>query len=42
MVKGSARRQFFAMLEQQMIKAGLRNIGISDKEARKRGKLRCI
>ena len=35
----SDRARFFAMLEQQMIKAGLRNVGISYKEARKRGSI---
>lgn len=38
-VKGGDRTRFFAMLEQQMIKAGLRNVGISYKEARKRGSI---
>lgn len=38
-VTGSDRARFFAMLEQQMIKAGLRNVGISYKEARKRGSI---
>lgn len=38
-VRGSDRARFFAMLEQQMIRAGLRNIGTSYKEARKRGSI---
>ncbi|SKB12595.1 conserved hypothetical protein [Planktothrix sp. PCC 11201] len=38
-VKGGDRTRFFTMLEQQMIKAGLRNVGISYKEARKRGSI---
>ena len=38
-VRGGDRARFFAMLEQQMIKAGLRNVGISYKEARKRGSI---
>jgi hypothetical protein len=38
-VRGGDRARFFAMLEQQMIKAGLRNVGISSKEARKRGSI---
>ncbi len=36
-VRGGDRSRFFALLEQQMIKAGIRNVGISYKEARKRG-----
>jgi NurA-like 5'-3' nuclease len=35
-VKGSDRARFFALLEQQMIKVGLRDVGTSYKEARKR------
>lgn len=38
-VRGSDRASFFALLEQQMIKAGLRNVGTSYKEARKRGSI---
>ena len=38
-VKGSDRSRFFALLERQMIKAGLRNVGTSSKEARKRGSI---
>lgn len=38
-VTGSDRGRFFALLEQQMIKAGLRNVGTSYKEARKRGSI---
>ncbi len=38
-VKGGDRTRFFALLEQQMIKAGLRNVGTSYKEARKRGSI---
>jgi len=38
-VRGGDRSRFFALLEQQMIKAGLQNIGTSYKEARKRGSI---
>ncbi|MEB3293694.1 MAG: DNA double-strand break repair nuclease NurA [Synechococcales bacterium] len=38
-VRGSDRARFFALLEQQMVKAGLRNVGTSYKEARKRGSI---
>jgi hypothetical protein len=38
-VKGGDKTRFFALLEQQMIKAGLRNVGTSYKEARKRGSI---
>lgn len=38
-VRGGDRARFFALLEQQMIRAGLRNVGISYKEARKRGSI---
>ena len=38
-VKGGDRARFFALLEQQMIRAGLKNVGISYKEARKRGSI---
>ncbi|MEC4986609.1 MAG: DNA double-strand break repair nuclease NurA [Oscillatoria sp. PMC 1068.18] len=36
-VRGGDRARFFALLEQQMIRAGLKNVGTSYKEARKRG-----
>lgn len=35
-VRGGDRHRFFALLERQMIEAGLRNVGTSYKEARKR------
>jgi hypothetical protein len=38
-VRGSDRQRFFALLEEQMIKAGLQNVGTSYKEARKRGSI---
>lgn len=38
-VRGSDRARFFNLLEQQLIKAGLRNVGTSYKEARKRGSI---
>lgn len=38
-VRGGDRASFFALLEQQMIKAGLQNVAISYKEARKRGSI---
>ncbi len=38
-VRGGDRTQFFALLEQQMIRAGLKNVGTSFKEARKRGSI---
>lgn len=38
-VRGGDRARFFALLEQQMIRAGLTNIGTSYKEARKRGSI---
>ncbi len=38
-VRGGDRARFFSLLEQQMIKAGLRNVGTSYKEARKRGSI---
>jgi len=38
-VTGGDKGRFFALLEQQMIKAGLRNVGISYKETRKRGSI---
>ncbi|MBS3027823.1 MAG: DNA double-strand break repair nuclease NurA [Dolichospermum sp. DET50] len=38
-VRGADRTRFFALLERQMIKAGIKNVGISNKEARKRGSI---
>jgi NurA-like 5'-3' nuclease len=38
-VRGGDRARFFALLEQEMIRAGLRNIGTSYKETRKRGSI---
>ncbi|QYX32478.1 DNA double-strand break repair nuclease NurA [Sphaerospermopsis torques-reginae] len=38
-VRGGDRNHFFALLEREMIKAGIKNIGISYKEARKRGSI---
>lgn len=38
-VRGGDRARFFSLLEQQMIKAGLQNVGISYKETRKRGSI---
>uniref|UniRef100_B8HUX9 NurA domain-containing protein n=1 Tax=Cyanothece sp. (strain PCC 7425 / ATCC 29141) TaxID=395961 RepID=B8HUX9_CYAP4 len=38
-VRGGDRARFFALLEQEMIRAGLRNVGTSYKEARKRGSI---
>jgi hypothetical protein len=38
-VRGGDRTRFFALLEQQMIRTGLRNVGTSYKEARKRGSI---
>ncbi|MGB0562869.1 MAG: DNA double-strand break repair nuclease NurA [Spirulinaceae cyanobacterium] len=38
-VRGGDRARFFALLEQQMVKSGLRNVGTSYKEARKRGSI---
>jgi hypothetical protein len=38
-VRGGDRSRFFALLEQQLIRAGLRNVGTSYKEARKRGSI---
>lgn len=38
-VRGGDRARFFALLEDQMIRAGLTNIGTSYKEARKRGSI---
>lgn len=38
-VRGGDRTRFFSLLEQQMIRAGLQNVGTSYKEARKRGSI---
>lgn len=38
-IRGGDRVRFFALLEQQMIKVGLQNVGTSYKEARKRGSI---
>lgn len=38
-VRGSDRSRFFSLLEQQMIKAGIKNVGVSYKESRKRGSI---
>lgn len=38
-VRGGDKTRFFAMLERQMIKAGIKNVGISSKEIRKRGSI---
>ena len=38
-VRGGDRTLVFALLEKQMIKAGIKNVGISSKEARKRGSI---
>jgi hypothetical protein len=38
-IKGGDRARFFALLEQQMIKVGLHDVGTSYKEARKRGSI---
>ena len=38
-VRGGDRTRFFTLLERQMIKAGLKNVGTSYKEARKRGSI---
>ncbi len=38
-VRGGDRHQFFGLLEREMIRAGLKNIGTSYKEARKRGSI---
>ncbi|HAC62759.1 MAG TPA: nuclease [Cyanothece sp. UBA12306] len=38
-IRGGDRARFFALLEQQMIRAGLHNVGTSYKEARKRGSI---
>ncbi len=36
-IRGGDRARFFSLLEQQMVKAGLKNVGVSYKETRKRG-----
>ncbi len=38
-VKGGDRHRFFALLEDEMIKVGLKNVGISYKETRKRNSI---
>lgn len=38
-VKGGDRARFFALLEAQMIRSGLKNVGISYKESSKRGSI---
>ncbi|NER84345.1 MAG: DNA double-strand break repair nuclease NurA [Leptolyngbya sp. SIO1D8] len=38
-VRGGDRTRFFALLEREMIRAGLHNVGTSYKEARKRGSI---
>lgn len=38
-VRGGDRTRFFALLEREMIRAGLKNVGTSFKEARKRGSI---
>lgn len=38
-VRSSDRAQFFALLEREMIKAGLQNVGVSYKESHKRGSI---
>jgi hypothetical protein len=38
-VRGGDKARFFALLERQMIKAGIKNVGTSYKEARKRGSI---
>jgi len=38
-VRGSDRSRFFSLLEQQMIKSGIKNVGVSYKESRKRGSI---
>jgi hypothetical protein len=38
-IRGGDRVRFFALLEQQMIRAGLQNVGTSYKELRKRGSI---
>ncbi len=36
-VRGGDRHRFFALIEQELIRAGLKNVAVSRKEARKRG-----
>ena len=36
-VRSGDRARFFALLEHQLVRAGIRNVGTSYKEARKRG-----
>ncbi len=38
-IRGGDRARFFTLLEQQMIRAGIRNVGTSYKETRKRGSI---
>jgi hypothetical protein len=38
-VRGGDRSRFFALLERELIRAGLKNVGVSAKEARKRGSI---
>lgn len=38
-VRSGDRARFFALLEQQMVKVGLQNVGTSSKETRKRGSI---
>jgi hypothetical protein len=38
-VRGADRNRFFALLQREMIKAGLKNVGTSYKETRKRGSI---
>jgi hypothetical protein len=38
-VRGGDRHRFFALLERELIRAGLKNVGVSAKEARKRGSI---
>ncbi|WP_287129882.1 hypothetical protein [Candidatus Cyanaurora vandensis] len=38
-VRSADRTQFFALLEQEMVKSGLSQVRVSHKEARKRGSI---
>jgi hypothetical protein len=38
-IRSSDRASFFALLEQELVKAGIKNVGTSFKEARKRGSI---
>jgi hypothetical protein len=38
-VRGGDRSRFFALLERELIRAGLKNVGVSAKETRKRGSI---